>query len=146
MLLLYNMTLSLSLSCAVEPLLFTAATSILRSKVRDMSSNVHYIFHPLNLFYHPFLRSKVGGSSDPYLWNIVYKNETKRRALTLEALLYCHRVPTRTGKSGKMERLFSVKEQSGKFEQTGKVKEKHTESWKSQRISDKYYLLMFIAI
>ena len=37
------------------------------------------------------------------------------------------RVPTRTGKTGKpgkMERHFPVREKSGNFEQTGKVREK----------------------
>ena len=35
-----------------------------------------------------------------------------------------HRVPTRTGKPGKMGRHFPVREKSGNFEQTGKVREK----------------------
>ena len=38
-----------------------------------------------------------------------------------------HRVPTRTGKTGKpgkMGRHFPVREKSGNFEQTGKVREK----------------------
>ena len=34
------------------------------------------------------------------------------------------RVPTRTGKPGKMRRHFPVREKSGNFEQTGKVREK----------------------
>ena len=34
------------------------------------------------------------------------------------------RVPTRTGKPGKMGRHFPVREKSGNFEQTGKVREK----------------------
>ena len=37
------------------------------------------------------------------------------------------RVPTQTGKPGKMGRHFPVREKSGNFEQTGKVREK---SWK----------------
>ena len=36
---------------------------------------------------------------------------------------YC-RVPTQTGKPGKMGRHFPVREKSGNFEQTGKVREK----------------------
>ena len=32
-------------------------------------------------------------------------------------------VPTRTGKPGKMRKLFPVREKSGNFEQTGKVRE-----------------------
>ena len=35
-----------------------------------------------------------------------------------------NRVPTRTGKPGKMGRHFPVREKSGNFEQTGKVREK----------------------
>ena len=35
-----------------------------------------------------------------------------------------NRVPTQTGKPGKMGRHFPVKEKSGNFEQTGKVREK----------------------
>ena len=34
------------------------------------------------------------------------------------------RVPTQTGKPGKMGRHFPVREKSGNFEQTGKVREK----------------------
>ena len=37
---------------------------------------------------------------------------------------YVYRVPTRTGKPGKMGRHFPVREKSGNFEQTGKVREK----------------------
>ena len=39
-------------------------------------------------------------------------------------VLYTFRVPTRTGKPGKMGRHFPVREKSGNFEQTGKVREK----------------------
>ena len=66
---------------------------------------------------------------------------------------YCrtvHRVPTRTGKTGKpgkMERHFPVREKSGNFEQTGKVREKvrenHTKYWKTEGILEKKYLLFF---
>ena len=38
--------------------------------------------------------------------------------------LLLSRVPTRTGKPGKMGRHFPVREKSGNFEQTGKVREK----------------------
>ena len=44
---------------------------------------------------------------------------------------YC-RVPTRTGKPGKMGRHFPVREKSGNFEQTGKVRENHTKYWKTE--------------
>ena len=37
---------------------------------------------------------------------------------------YIYRVPTRTGKPGKMGRHFPDREKSGNFEQTGKVREK----------------------
>ena len=60
------------------------------------------------------------------------------------------RVPTRTGKTGKpgkMGRHFPVREKSGNFEQTGKVREKSgkitQKYWKSQGISEKFYLLFF---
>ena len=53
------------------------------------------------------------------------------------------RVPTRTGKPGKMGRHFPVREKSGNFEQTGKVRENHTKYWKTEEISEKNYLLFF---
>ena len=36
---------------------------------------------------------------------------------------------------------FSSQGKSGNFKQTGKVRENHTKYWKTQGISDKYYLL-----
>ena len=56
------------------------------------------------------------------------------------------RVPTQTGKPGKMERHFPVREKSGNFEQTGKVRENHTKYWKTQEISDKYCLIFLYII
>ena len=56
------------------------------------------------------------------------------------------RVPTRTGKPGKMGRHFPVREKSGNFEQTGKVRENHTKYWKTQGIRDKYYLIFLYII
>ena len=44
------------------------------------------------------------------------------------------RVPTPTGKPGKMGRHFPVREMSGNFEQTGKVREK---SWKTTQNTGK---------
>ena len=44
------------------------------------------------------------------------------------------RVPTRTGKPGKMGRHLTLREKSGNFEQTGKVQENHTNYWKTQGI------------
>ena len=43
-----------------------------------------------------------------------------------------NRVPTQTGKPGKMGRHFPVREKSGNFEQTGKVRENHTKYWKTE--------------
>ena len=54
------------------------------------------------------------------------------------------RVPTRTGKPGKMGRHFPVREKSGNFVQTGKVRENHTKYWKTQGIRDKYYLIFLV--
>ena len=42
------------------------------------------------------------------------------------------RVPTMTGKPGKMGRHFPVREKSGNFKQTGKVGEDQTKYWKTQ--------------
>ena len=57
----------------------------------------------------------------------------------------CHvRVPTRTGKPGKMGRHFPVREKSGNFKQTGKVRENHTKYWKTQGIWNKYYLIFLV--
>ena len=68
-------------------------------------------------------------------------------AIVIICKLYKCRVPTRTGKPGKpgkMGRHFPVREKSGNFDQTGKVRENHTKYWKTEGISDKYYLLFFI--
>ena len=46
------------------------------------------------------------------------------------------RVPTRTGKPGKMGRHFPVREKSGNFDQTGKVRENYTKYWKTEGISN----------
>ena len=54
------------------------------------------------------------------------------------------RVPTRTGKPGKMGRYFPVREKSGNFEQTGKVRENHTKYWKTEINWDKYYLIFLV--
>ena len=53
------------------------------------------------------------------------------------------RVPSRTGKPGKMRRYFLVREKSGNFEQTVKVRENYTKYWKSQEKSEKCYLFFF---
>ena len=54
------------------------------------------------------------------------------------------RVPTRTGKPGKMGSHFPVREKSGNFEQTGKVRENQTKYWKTWGIWDKYYLIFLV--
>ena len=54
------------------------------------------------------------------------------------------RVPTRTGKPGKMGRHFPVREKSGNFEHTGKVRENHTKYWKTEINWDKYYLIFLV--
>ena len=55
------------------------------------------------------------------------------------------RVPTRTGKPGKMGRYFPVRKKSGNFEKTGKVGENLTKYWKIQGISDKYVICYFFS-
>ena len=54
-----------------------------------------------------------------------------------------HRVPTQTGKPGKMEKLFPVREKSGNFVQTGKVREIWTKYWKSQGNLENFYFLCY---
>ena len=56
------------------------------------------------------------------------------------------RVPTQTGKPGKMGRHFPVREKSGNFEQTRKVKENHTKYWKNIREFQKNVLCYFLVI
>ena len=59
------------------------------------------------------------------------------------------RVPTRTGKPGKMGRHFPVGEKSGNFEQTGKVGEKSgkiTQNTGKLGEFDKYYLIFLYII
>ena len=46
-------------------------------------------------------------------------------------------VPTRTGKPGKMRKLFPVREKSGNFEQTEKVREFWAKYWKNEGILPK---------
>ena len=53
------------------------------------------------------------------------------------------RVPTRTGKPGKMGRHFPVREKSGNFEQTGKVRENHTKYWEFLTNIICYFLVIF---
>ena len=55
-----------------------------------------------------------------------------------------NRVPTQTGKRGKMGRYFPVREKSGNFEQTGKVRENHTKYSKTEINWDKYYLIFLV--
>ena len=44
------------------------------------------------------------------------------------------RVPTRTGKPGKLGRYFPLREKSGNFGHTGKVRKNHTKYWETQGI------------
>ena len=53
------------------------------------------------------------------------------------------RVPTQTGKPGKMGRHFPVREKAGYFEQTGKVRENHTNYLKNIREFQKNVMLFF---
>ena len=46
-------------------------------------------------------------------------------------------VPRRTGKPGKMTKLFPVREKSGNFEQTGKVREFYPKYWENEGILPK---------
>ena len=46
------------------------------------------------------------------------------RGCGIKGVWYRDRVPTRTGKPGKMGRHFPVREKSGNLDQTGKVREK----------------------
>ena len=45
-----------------------------------------------------------------------------------------------------MGRHFPVREKSGNFDQTGKVRENHTKYWKTEGISDKYYMLPSVTV
>ena len=74
----------------------------------------------------------VGGTHDPPM---------NRMTDTCKNITF--RVPTRTGKPGKMGRHFPVREKSGNFEQTGKVRENHTKYWKTEGISEKNYYIFF---
>ena len=53
---------------------------------------------------------------------VLFSNQLSSVNLQISTSL--NRVPTRTGKPGKMGRHFPVREKSGNFEQTGKVREK----------------------
>ena len=64
-----------------------------------------------------------------------WKGAEKYNKLVCSILFY--RVPTRTGKPGKMGRHFPVREKSGNFDETGKVRENHIKYWKTEGISDK---------
>ena len=58
----------------------------------------------------------------------------RERSEEMKTIPIQSRVPTRTGKPGKMGRHFPVREKSGNFEHTGKVRENHTKYWKTQEI------------
>ena len=69
---------------------------------------------------------------------IVHSNCSETGLMQI-SIWFC-RVPTRTGKMG---RHFPVREKSGNFDQTGKVRENHTIYWKTEGISDKYFMSFF---
>ena len=52
-------------------------------------------------------------------------------------------VPTRTGKPGKMRKLFPIEEKSGNFEQTGKVREFYLKYWKNEEILASFSFYFF---
>ena len=81
-----------------------------------------------------------------YCGQVVQKSHSSTPKFTRPHLERTNRVPTRTGKPGKMGRHFPVREKSGNFEQTGKVRENHTKYWKPQGIWDKYYLIFLYII
>ena len=54
------------------------------------------------------------------------------------------KVPTWTGKPGKVRKLFPVKEKSGNFEQTGKVREFCPKCWKNEEILASFYHNFFL--
>ena len=70
----------------------------------------------------------------------MYWNDHDINIKEYKGMQYNTRVPTQTGKPGKMRRHFPVREKSGNFEQTGKVRENQKKYWKIQGISDKYFL------
>ena len=80
-------------------------------------------------------------------------NFRKRDKLYIKLCVSAHaansRVPTRTGKPGKMGRHFPVREKSGNFEQTGKVRENHTKYWKILKFEINviwYFYIIFLVI
>ena len=85
----------------------------------------------------PPLLSKLQSSMHPHCGSIPTSSHSShevvpsRSAISQDPIL---RVPTWTGKPGKMGRHFPVREKSGNLEQTGKVRENHTKYWKTQGI------------
>ena len=75
-------------------------------------------------------RSSVTDESHTYETPLVERvmhrrvEERLKGSWIIQFSVYIDRVPTRTGKPGKMGRHFPVREKSGNFEQTGKVREK----------------------
>ena len=52
--------------------------------------------------------------------------------------------PPQTGKPGKMDKLFPVREKSGNFVQTGKVREIWTKYWKSRKFREFQFFVLFL--
>ena len=57
--------------------------------------------------------------------NVKAKIQDKEGVCLYQVIFPTLRVPTRTGKPGKIGRHFPVREKSGNFEQTGKVGKPH---------------------
>ena len=99
----------------------------------------------LDFFQFSWLIYYAGDGLGYELW-LEFSSYTEIGSRDLSPNMYYGRIPTRTGKPGKMGRLFPVREKSGNFEQTGKVRENHTKYWKTQGIWDKYYLIFLYII
>ena len=67
---------------------------------------------------------------------------TDATGLIIETSYFVHKfmVPTRTGKHGKMRKLFPVMEKSGNLTQnTGKMREFDPKYWKNEEILPSFY-------
>ena len=75
--------------------------------------------------------------SGTFLWyfQFLYFLATRWRSAGWRVVM----IPTRSGKPGKMRKLFPVREKSGKFEQTWKVREFDQKYWKNEDILANFY-------
>ena len=107
--------------------------------------NIH-VYVPINCNVWPFYFAATWWTSRFGLFSassMLVRSLTQVWRLSLDQT-NLFRVPTRTGKPGKMGRHFPVREKSGNFEQTGKVRENHKKYWKTQGIWDKFYLIFLV--